>query len=128
MKRKTLRSRLQSVLPHALHIVWRFTRGLTIGVRAIVIDREGKIFLVTHSYANGWQLPGGGVEAGETLREALARELAEEGNIEIITSPTLHAVYFHDAYSRRDHIAVFVVRNFRQSAPPKPNREIVDHG
>src|SRR5713226_1227398 len=113
MKAKTLRTALLSKIPHVLHVVWRFTRGLTLGVRAVVIDPQGRIFLVKHSYAAGWHLPGGGVEAGETLLEALARELAEEGNIEIRSVPALHGIYFHPIYSRRDHIAVYVVRAFR---------------
>jgi ADP-ribose pyrophosphatase YjhB (NUDIX family) len=128
MPSKTLRATLQSALPHVMHFLWRFTRGLTLGVRAVVIDPAGRIFLVRHSYANGWHLPGGGVEAGETLLAALSRELAEEGNIEILETPALHAVYFHPIYSRRDHIALFVVRNFRQTSKPTPNREIADHG
>jgi 8-oxo-dGTP pyrophosphatase MutT (NUDIX family) len=73
-------------------------------------------------------LPGGGVEAGETLRQALARELAEEGNIELTGPSLLHGVFFHPIYSRRDHVTVYVVRDFRQTAPPEPNREIAAHG
>ena len=42
--------------------------------------------------------------------------------------PVLHGIYFHPIYSKRDHIAVFVVRDFRQTSPPKPNREILAHG
>jgi 8-oxo-dGTP pyrophosphatase MutT (NUDIX family) len=38
----------------------------------------------------GWQLPGGGVEPGETMAEALARELVEEGNIEILEPPVFN--------------------------------------
>jgi len=115
-------------LPRLLHFYWRFARGLTVGVRAVVIDRDGRVFLVKHRYVAGWHLPGGGVEAGETLLQALRRELAEEGNIELGAPPALHGVFFHPRYSRRDHIALFVVRDFRQAGPPAPNREIASCG
>jgi 8-oxo-dGTP pyrophosphatase MutT (NUDIX family) len=111
-----------------MHFYWRFSRGLTLGVRAVVLDGDGRVFLIKHSYSEGWQLPGGGVEAGETLLEALARELAEEGNIELTGPPVLHGIYFHPFYSNRDHVTIYVVRDFRQSAPPIPDREIVAHG
>jgi 8-oxo-dGTP pyrophosphatase MutT (NUDIX family) len=111
-----------------MHFYWRFSRGLTLGVRAVVLDGDGRVFLIKHSYAEGWQLPGGGVEAGETLIEALARELSEEGNIELTGPPALYGIYFHPFYSNRDHVTIYVVRDFRQSAPPIPNREIVGHG
>src|SRR5687768_293765 len=111
-----------------LHVYWRFARGLTLGVRGLVLDREGRVFLIKHSYAEGWQLPGDGVEVGETLEQALARELMEEGHIELTGLPVLHGAFFHPYYSRRDHVLVYVVREFRQSSPPVPNREIVAHG
>src|SRR5437763_13412255 len=111
-----------------MHFYWRFSRGLTLGVRAVVLDGDSRVFLIKHSYAEGWQLPGGGVEAGETLLEALARELAEEGNIELTGTPALHGIYFHPYYSNRDHVTIYVVRDFRQTAPPIPNREIAAHG
>lgn len=110
-----------------LHFYWRFARGATLGARAMVIDGAGRVFLVKHSYVDGWHLPGGGVETGETLLEALARELAEEGNIHITGTARLHGVFFNRRVSRRDHVALFVVREFRQE-PPRPNREIVAHG
>jgi 8-oxo-dGTP pyrophosphatase MutT (NUDIX family) len=128
MPSKSPRTVLLAALPRLMHVYWRFARGLTMGVRAVVIDDKGRIFLVKHSYADGWHLPGGGVETGETLLEALKRELFEEGNIEVLGPPALHGVFFHPQYSRRDHVAVFVVRNHRQASPPKPNHEIVDHG
>jgi ADP-ribose pyrophosphatase YjhB (NUDIX family) len=86
------------------------------------------VFLVKHSYVAGWHLPGGGVEAGETLRQALRRELKEEGNIDIAGEPVLHAMYFNDRASRRDHVALFVIRDFRQDAEPVPDHEIIAHG
>jgi ADP-ribose pyrophosphatase YjhB (NUDIX family) len=123
-----IRRRYEPALRRFLHFYWRFARGLTLGVRGLVIDAEGKVFLVKHSYVAGWHLPGGGVEVGETLNAALARELREEGNIELAEEPQLFAVYFNRRASRRDHVALYVVRGFRQSAPPQPNREIIAHG
>ena len=123
-----LRRPFEPVIRRLLHFHWRFARGLTLGVRGLVIDPSGEVFLVKHSYVSGWHLPGGGVEPGETLLTALARELAEEGNIELTGAPVLHGVYFNQRLSRRDHVALYVVRAFRQSAPPRPNREIVAHG
>jgi len=122
------RRALEPVLRRVLHAYWRFARAMTLGVRALVIDEEGRVFLVKHSYVSGWRLPGGGVEAGETISEALARELQEEGNIEMTAPPQLHGLFFNDRDSRRDHVALFVVRAFRQLAAPVPGREIVGHG
>jgi 8-oxo-dGTP pyrophosphatase MutT (NUDIX family) len=111
-----------------MHFYWRFARGATLGVRAMVVDGQGRVFLVQHSYVVGWHFPGGGVETGETLHEALARELMEEGNIALTAPAKLHAVYLNRRVSRRDHVALYVVREFLQAAPPKPNREIIAHG
>ena len=122
------RRRLEPVTRRLLHFYWRFSRGLTLGVRAVVIDGSGKVFLVMHSYVPGWHLPGGGVEIGEAAAVALARELREEGNIELVEQPTLFGVYFNRRISRRDHVALYVLRAFRQDAPPQPNHEIVAHG
>ena len=131
MKRVSLhgaRRALEPALRRVMHLYWRFARGMTLGVRALVVDGAGRIFLVKHSYVSGWHLPGGGVEAGETLAEAIARELREEGNIEVTGPPRLHGIFFNDRDSRRDHVALFVVRAFRQSATPVPDHEIVAHG
>ena len=121
-------SHFERVLRRVLHFYWRFSRGLTLGVRALVIDPEGRIFLVRHTYVHGWQLPGGGVEPGETTGAALERELREEGNIELVGEPALHGVFFNARVSRRDHVVLFVVRSFRQPSPPVPNHEIAAHG
>jgi ADP-ribose pyrophosphatase YjhB (NUDIX family) len=123
-----IRRRLEPVTRRVLHFYWRFSRGVTLGVRAVVIDRSGKVFLVMHSYVSGWHLPGGGVEIGETAAAALTRELREEGNIELVEQPALFGVYFNRRISRRDHVALYVVRGFRQDAPPQPNHEIIAHG
>jgi len=123
-----LRRTLEPVIRRIMHFYWRFSRAATLGARAMVIDGNGRIFLVKHSYVDGWHLPGGGVETGESLLEALTRELAEEGNIQLGASPQLYGIYFNKRASRRDHVALFVVREFRQDGNPKPNHEIIAHG
>jgi len=123
-----LRRAFGPMLQPVMHFYWRFARPATLGVRALVIDGQGRIFLIKHSYVAGWHLPGGGVETGETMLTALTRELAEEGNIALTATPRLHGVFFNKRASRRDHVALFIVRDFHQAAPPKPNREIVEHG
>lgn len=123
-----MRLRLERPLRRIFHLYWRMSRGLTLGVRGLVIDPQGRVFLVKHTYVRGWHLPGGGVEPSETAIEALGRELKEEGNIELLEPPRLHGVYFNVAVSRRDHVLLYVIQHFDQPAPPVPDREIMAHG
>ena len=123
-----LRRALEPTIRRVLHTYWRFARGLTLGVRAIVVNELGHVFLVEHSYVTGWHLPGGGVETGESLRTALARELEEEGGITMLEEPILHGVFQNIRASRRDHVAVYVVRAFRQDGGPRHAHEIINHG
>lgn len=81
-----------------------------------------------HGYVSGWHLPGGGVETGETCLAALQRELREEGRIVPTEKPELHGVFFNRHVSRRDHVAVYVVRRFIRDGEVVPNREIAACG
>ena len=128
MDPRKLRTTFEPALRRAFHLYWRFARGMTLGVRAVVLDRDNRVFLVKHSYVSGWHLPGGGVETGETFGDALRRELAEEGRIELTGDPLLHGLFFNSHVSRRDHVAVYVVRDFRQDRLPEANHEIVACG
>ena len=128
MNRHGLRQKFEPALRQLFHLYWRFARGMTLGVRAVVLDGEGKVFLVKHSYVAGWHLPGGGVEVGETFIEALRRELVEEGRIELTGEPVLQGIFLNSHVSRRDHVAVYLVRHYSQDRLPEPNREIVACG
>jgi 8-oxo-dGTP diphosphatase len=53
-----------------------------IAVSALVFD-EGRVLLAHRRDIDWWNLPGGGMEVGETVDEALRREVAEETGLEI---------------------------------------------
>jgi ADP-ribose pyrophosphatase YjhB (NUDIX family) len=128
MSLQRIRLVLEPALRRLFHLYWRFARGMTLGVRAVVLDAHHRVFLVKHSYVSGWHLPGGGVEVGETFRDALHRELLEEGRIELLGEPRLLGVFLNSHVSRRDHVAVYVISQFRQDRMPEPNREIIACG
>lgn len=117
---------MSPILRRALHAWFLATRGLTLGVRGAVLDADGRVLLVRHTYMAGWHMPGGGVEAGETAPDALRRELDEEAGIEIAAPPVLHGLFFNGHVSRRDHVLVYVVRGFRRRPGWRPNREIAE--
>ncbi|MCT7374770.1 NUDIX domain-containing protein [Chelativorans salis] len=109
------------------HLWFLFRRPMTLGVRGVVYDTQARtVLLVRHTYVAGWQLPGGGVEPGETMEAGLARELEEEGNIALAGAPELKSVHFNRQASRRDHVAVYLVANFRQTRPHTPDGEIAE--
>ncbi len=122
---------VQKVMPRLIHASARFTRPLTLGVRAVLL-REGpngtEVFLVRHSYVPGWHLPGGAVEARETVGDAVIREVREECAIAIEGRPDLFGLYFNRAVSARDHVAVFRVREFRVMERRAADWEIVEAG
>ncbi|KLK93290.1 DNA mismatch repair protein MutT [Microvirga vignae] len=111
-----------------LHTYWRFSRGMTLGVRAVVLDGGNRVFLIRHTYMPGWHLPGGGVETGETALDALTRELREEACIATDELPVLAGVFFNHRISRRDHVLVYVIRRFTVLEEKKPDREIAEAG
>lgn len=68
-----------------------------VGVGAIIINDEGQLFMAKRgskvtNEAGLWEFPGGSVEYGERLRDALRREIKEEFDIEIEVGPLLDAV------------------------------------
>ncbi len=56
---------------------------------AVFFDSDDRLLLVKPTYKDGWNLPGGAVDAGETPREACVREVREELGIEPPVGPLL---------------------------------------
>ncbi|MER8544468.1 NUDIX domain-containing protein [Mesorhizobium sp. M0684] len=111
------------------HLYFVLRRPMTLGVRGLIHDRpSNSVFLIRHTYVPGWHLPGGGVELGETMIEALTREIFEEGNIALTGPPVLKSLHFNRRASRRDHVGLYLVEEFNQTAPKLPDREIAEAG
>lgn len=107
------------------HRLW-WLRAKTLGVRAVVLD-ETNVLLVRHTYLEGWYLPGGAVDAGETAEAAVIRELREETGVLCAERPALHGFFRNHAYSRRDHVVCYVIRRFTTKLRP-PDWEIAETG
>jgi ADP-ribose pyrophosphatase YjhB (NUDIX family) len=108
--------------------IWRMRRGFTLGAQGAVIDEEKRVLLVRHSYRPGWFFPGGGVEWGETLETALARELDEEVGVTLTGNATLHGVFSNYGNFPGDHIGVFVVRHWERRDDYRKLGEIAEAG
>ncbi len=109
------------------HLVWRFTRGMTLGVRGAAIDPDNRVCLVRHTYMDGCtcrrrrragrdrpRRHETGVPRGDRDRPRPGRHAV------------LHGFYFNTRASRRDHVALYVARAFTVPVPKRPDREIAE--
>jgi 8-oxo-dGTP pyrophosphatase MutT (NUDIX family) len=115
-------------LSKSLHLFFLLTRPLTLGARGIVLNNEREVLLVRHRYEQGWQLPGGGVEIGESPIDALRREVLEEAGIELVSEPQLLGSYHNRGVSDRDHVLVYRCEQSRQGSLERLSGEIAASG
>lgn len=77
-------------------------------VGALIVNNEGKILLAkSHKWFDKYTLPGGHIEVGETMREAVAREVKEEVGLDIEVAELLlmqEAIFAKEFWKRRHFI------------------------
>jgi len=94
----------------------RLFRSVTLGVRGLVLNPDGEVLLVEHTYMRGWYLPGGGVERGETAEQAVIRELQEEAGVRVLGRPQLAGVHANHRVFRGDHVLVYRIDRWEPCA------------
>ncbi|WP_052850850.1 NUDIX hydrolase [Streptomyces avicenniae] len=65
----------------------------SVSVAGVVVDDQGRALLIRRRDNGRWEPPGGVLEAGETIPEALEREVREETGLRIASPATLTGVY-----------------------------------
>ena len=79
-------------------------------VGALIFNTENKIFLMrSHKWHNRYTIPGGHLELGETMIEALKREVREETNLDIYDPEFIcwQEFIFDDQFLKRKHFIFF---------------------
>jgi len=95
-----------------------------IGAAAVILDSEGKVLLVKHSYGkNNWDLPGGKGEDNESAEETAKREVLEEVGLEVQIEE-LTGVYYEASYDM--HHFVFIAKNGNNQMPQPSSPEILE--
>lgn len=96
--------------------------SLRIGVKAL-ISQDSQVLLIRERHRNGdpfWTLPGGGIHSGESIRQALTRELTEEIDCE----PSVGEVVDTCLYRHRsvpNLVSLYVVITSQIESSPEPN-------
>jgi 8-oxo-dGTP pyrophosphatase MutT (NUDIX family) len=82
--------------------------SIVVAVTAVVRDGVGRVLFIRRSDSGLYAIPGGGVELGETLTQAVRREVLEETGITVVVSGLV------GVYSDPDHVIAFSDGEVRQ--------------
>jgi 8-oxo-dGTP pyrophosphatase MutT (NUDIX family) len=68
-------------------------RPHSVSVAGVIVDDAGRALLIQRRDNGHWEPPGGVLEPGETIPEALQREVLEETGVKVALPATLTGVY-----------------------------------
>lgn len=79
-------------------------------VGGLIVNPEGKVLLVkSHKWFDYFTLPGGHIEIGETMQEAVKREVREEVglDVEVVEFLTMQEAIYSKEFYKKKHFIFF---------------------
>jgi 8-oxo-dGTP diphosphatase len=93
-----------------------------IGIKALITDTEGR-FLLCRESDNWWNLPGGGLEYGESPRETLKREIKEEMGLDLVSMEDQPSYFFTAKHRQWFMLAIIIYWASIQNLNITPSEE-----
>lgn len=85
--------------------------------------QDDTVWLIRHTYLEGWFMPGGGLNRNESLEQAARREAKEETGADL-GEIILLGVFTNYIQWKTDHTVVFLCKEFTFTG--KPDAEIAE--
>ena len=97
---------MNTIIYRCALVYWFLFRPKTSGVKCLITNRDS-ILLIRNAYGKPWwNLPGGGVEHGETPEIAVLREVKEETGITLLEVSEI-GIFFTTQHYKRDTVYCF---------------------
>lgn len=100
-------------------------------VGALIVNSEGKILLAkSHKWFDKYTLPGGHIEVGETMEEALKREVKEEVGLDVEVVEFLlmqEAIFAKEFWKKRHFIFFDFLCTVRDQQVKLDNKELQEY-
>jgi nucleoside triphosphatase len=77
---------------------------------ALIFDKEGRLFLMrSHKWEGKWVIPGGHVDLGERIEDAVRREVKEETNLDVydVEFVCFQEFIYGDGFWKKKHFIFF---------------------
>ncbi|MBH0777267.1 NUDIX hydrolase [Nocardia bovistercoris] len=102
--------------------------SIKVAVSALVQDDDGRILLIRRTDNGKHSIPGGGLEAGETVTQAVVREVHEETGVDVAVTGLIgvfsdpdHVIAYDDGEVRQEFSICFHAQPVGGS--PRPSDE-----